>query len=110
MEIAKFILMAVGTFLSVLCLSFAVFQYWRKRQDEKFELFRKMINDMVHGEEKSRKEVEGRHEKRLCNLENMMSQKFENRLSVMEGQLKGIQLLLQSINNWFINGGGKQND
>ena len=110
MEIAKFILMAVGTFLSVLYLSFAVFQYWRKRQDEKFELFRKMINDMVHGEEQSRKEVESRHEKRLCNLENMMSQKFENRLSVMEGQLKGIQLLLQSINNWFINGGGKQND
>jgi hypothetical protein len=90
--------MAVGTFLSVLSLSFAVFQYWRKKQDEKFDLFRTEIRD-----------TEARHEKRLSNLENMMSQKFENRLSVMEGELKGIKAILQSINNWFINGGGKQN-
>jgi hypothetical protein len=38
-----------------------------------------------------------------------MAQRFENRLSVMEGELKGIKSILQSIQNWFISNtsGGK---
>ena len=107
MEIARLIIMAVGTFLSVLSLSFAVFQYWRKKQDEKFDLFRVAINDMVQAEEQSRKETEARHEKRLSNLENMMSSRFENRLSVIEGELKGMRGTLEKIQQWFINNAGK---
>ena len=106
MEIARLVIMAVGTFLSVLSLSFAVFQYWRKKQDEKFDLFRVAINDMVQTEEQSRKETEARHEKRLCNLENMMSSRFENRLSVIEGELKGMRGTLEKIQQWFINNAG----
>ena len=98
--------MALGTFLSVLSLSFAVFQYWRKKQDEKFELFRKSIASMVQSEEQSRKETEARHEKRLCNLESMMSQRFENRLSTIEGELKGMRGLLEKIQQFFINSAG----
>jgi hypothetical protein len=108
-EIAKFVLTAIGTFISVISLSFAVFQYWRKKQDEKFDLLKKAVADMVREEKQSRKESDAEHDKRLRDLENTMAQRFEGRLSNMEGELKGIKTVLQSIQNWFINNapGGK---
>jgi hypothetical protein len=107
-EIAKFVLTAIGTFISVFALSFTVFQYWRKKQDEKFELFKDAVTGMIREEEQNRKESDALHENRLRDLESTMGQRFENRLSVMEGELKGIKSILQSIQNWFINNtGGK---
>jgi DNA-binding FrmR family transcriptional regulator len=105
-EIAKFILTAVGTFLSVFALSFTVFQHWRKRQDEKFDLLKKSIEGNIQKETDSRKESMMRIEGRISALENTVSQRFENRLSVIEGELKGIKPILQSIQNWFINNTG----
>ena len=102
MEIAKFVFTAIGTFLSVFSLSFAVFQYWRKKQDEKFDLLKSSIKEMVRGESNDRKESESHLRQRLEKIEDALSQRFESRLSEMGGQLKGIQLTLQSINNWFI--------
>ncbi|MDR1253248.1 MAG: hypothetical protein LBK62_13980 [Treponema sp.] len=109
MEIAKFVLTAIGTFVSVISLSFAVFTYWRKKQDEKFNLFKKTVDGMIQEEKQGRKESDAQHENRLRDLENTMAQRFENRLSVMEGELKGIKSILQSIQSWFINNthGGK---
>jgi DNA-binding FrmR family transcriptional regulator len=102
-EIAKFIFTAIGTFLSVFGLSFTVFQHWRKRQDEKFDLLKKSIDANIQKETDSRKESMARMEGRITAIENTMSQRFENRLSVIEGELKGIKPILQSIQNWFIN-------
>jgi len=102
-EIAKFILSAVGTFLTVFGLSFTVFQYWRKKQDEKFELLKQSLETGLRKETDSRKESTARIESRINALENIMSQRFENRLSVIEGELKGFKTILQSIQNWFIN-------
>jgi DNA-binding FrmR family transcriptional regulator len=96
----------VGTFLSVFSLSFAVFQYWRKKQDEKMELFRTSIEKMVQNESTCRKDAISQIQGRVKSLEETMSQRFENRLSVMEGELKGIRTSLQSISNWFINNSG----
>jgi hypothetical protein len=101
-EIAKFVLTAVGTFLSVFGLSFTVFQHWRKRQDEKFDMLKKSIESNIQKETDSRKESLTRMGARIEALENTMSQRFENRLSVIEGELKGIKPILQSIQNWFI--------
>jgi hypothetical protein len=102
-EIAKFVLTAIGTFLSVASLSFAVFQWWRKKQDEKFELFKKSVDEKLLEEKRGRKESDAEHDRRLRDLENTMAQRFENRLSVIEGELKGMKPILQSIQNWFIN-------
>jgi hypothetical protein len=102
-EIAKFVLTAIGTFISVISLSFAVFQYWRKKQDEKFDLFKKSVDEKIQREEQGRKDSDVQHESRLRDLENTMAQRFENRLSVMEGELRGIKDILRSIQNWFIN-------
>lgn len=107
MEVAKFVLTAVGTFISVISLSFAVFQYWRKRQDEKFELLNKSVIGKIEDEERIRKEADAKHDDRLRDLEITMVQRFETRLSGMEGELKGIRNTLQKITDWFISNAGR---
>lgn len=102
MEIAKFVLTAVGTFISVFALSFTIFQYWRKKQDEKFDLFKKSVEEKIRAESDYRKESVSRMEGRIGSLETTMAQRFENRLSMIEGELKGLKTILQSIQNWFI--------
>jgi len=90
-EIAKFVLAAIGTFISVLALSFGVFQYWKKKQDEKF--------DELRGETK---QSIARLGERLGTLEQSVVRSFESRLSVIEGELRGLKPILQAIQNWFI--------
>lgn len=109
MEIAKFVLTAIGTFGSVIGLSFAVFQHWRKRQDEKMVQLKTALEKTVGDESGNRKESEGILRKRIEKLEDAVSQRFESRLSTMEGELKGIRSSLQQISNWFIgNAGGNK--
>jgi uncharacterized membrane protein len=91
-EIAKFVLTTVGTFLAVLGFLFTVFQYWKKKQEEKFSELRNETKDSIT-----------RLGKRIEFLEMNVVHSFENRLSVIEGELKGIKPILQSISNWFIN-------
>jgi uncharacterized membrane protein len=91
-EIAKFVLTTIGTFLAVLGFLFTVFQYWKKKQEEKFSELRNETKDSI-----------ARLGKRIEFLETNIVHSFENRLSVIEGELKGIKPILQSISNWFIN-------
>jgi hypothetical protein len=109
LEIAKFVLTAIGTFLSVFALSFTVFQYWRKKQDEKFDQLKATVNGGLRSEEEVRKESIARLEKRIEFLEHSVVHGFENRLSIIEGELRGIKPILQAIQNWFITNtpGGK---
>jgi hypothetical protein len=101
-EIAKFVLTAVGTFLSVFALSFTVFQYWKKKQDEKFADLKNSVEGSVQKETKARNDALERLDKRIEFLEHSVLHGFESRLSVIEGELKGIKPILQSIQNWFI--------
>ena len=102
MEIAKFILSAIGTFLTVFGLSFTIFQYWRKKQDEKFDLLKCTLEKMVYKESNSHSNAINRLDKRIERLEQNIVQGFEKRLSTMEGELHGIKLILKSIQDWFI--------
>ncbi|MDR1315250.1 MAG: hypothetical protein LBK13_00130 [Spirochaetales bacterium] len=110
MEIAKFILTAVGTFISVLVLSFTVFQYWRKKQDEKFNVLKGSLKEEVQGERDARKESLERLGKRIENLENSVMQDLQRRMSTIEGELKGMRNILEKIQGWFVDntptGGG----
>jgi LPS O-antigen subunit length determinant protein (WzzB/FepE family) len=119
-EIAKFILAALGTFLSVLGFSFAVFQYWKKKQEEKFDLLKKSMEAMVQNEIQARsyameQEAQARSnalnrlDKRIEFLEQSVLHSFEKRLSIIEGELRGIKPILLAIQNWFVNNNtGKQ--
>jgi hypothetical protein len=112
MEIAKFILTAVGTFLSVFALSFTVFQYWKKKQDEKFNVLKESLKGEVRGEREARKESLDRLGKRIENLENNVTQDIQRRMSTIEGELKGMRNVLEKIQEWFIDntptGGGRR--
>ncbi|MDR1286791.1 MAG: hypothetical protein LBK08_04200 [Treponema sp.] len=112
MEIAKFILTAVGTFLSVFALSFTVFQYWRKKQDEKFNILKESLKGEVQGERDARKESLERLGKRIENLENNVMQDLQRRMSTIEGELKGMRNILEKIQGWFVDntptGGGRR--
>ena len=111
MEIAKFILTAVGTFLSVFALSFTVFQYWRKKQDEKFNVLKETLKGEVQGERDARKESLERLGKRIEILETNVMQDLQRRISTIEGELKGMRNILEKIQGWFVDntstGGGR---
>ena len=106
MEIAKFVLTAVGTFLSVFALSFTVFQYWKKKQDEKFISFKTGIDNLIQKEYQARCDSLARFDRRIEFLEHSVLQAFEKRLSTIEGELHGIKPILLSIQNWFMNNKG----
>jgi len=113
-EIAKFILTALGSFLSVFGLSFTIFQYWKKKQDEKFAGLKsslensvlkesQILENAVLKESQIREDAVSRLDKRMEFLERSVVHGVENRLSVIEGELKGIKPILQAIQGWFIN-------
>ena len=103
MEIAKFIFTAIGTFLSVFGLSFSIFQYWRKKQEERFTNLKNDTKEGLQRESEVRQKDISKMEKRIENLENTLVQSVQQRMSSIEGELKGIKPILQSIQNWFIN-------
>ena len=110
MEIAKFILTAIGTFLSVFTLSFAIFQYWKKKQDEKFDTLKISIRNEITGEKIEREKSAERLQKRIESLEIHIMHDLQRRMSTIEGELKGMRNVLETIQGWFINNtssGGK---
>jgi hypothetical protein len=120
-EIAKFILTAIGTFISVSGLTFAVFQFWAKRRDEKDSAFkdsvrvdieteRKLSLAEIHQERAERKEAVERLSKKIDSLEANIMQNLQNRIGNIEGELRGMREILKAIQGWFIDNtpsGGK---
>ena len=113
MEIAKFVLTAIGTFISVSGLSFAVFQYWAKKREEKDAAFRAALSkDMeterclsreeIQGERIERKEAIERLSKKIDGLERAIMENLQQRMGTIEGELKGIRGTLGKIESWFI--------
>jgi len=103
MEIAKFVLYSVGSFVSVFTLSFSIFQYWKKKQEDKYNAFKTDTRESLQRESEARQKDINKMEKRIENLENTLVQSVQQRMSSIEGELKGIKPILQSIQNWFIN-------
>jgi hypothetical protein len=114
MEIAKFVLTAIGTFISVLALSFTVFSYWKKKQEEKDAEFKKGLVESVNLEKTTReKEIAAERaerkqeieklENRITYLQDTVIKENGERMSAIEGELKQIRPILASIQNWFIN-------
>jgi uncharacterized protein HemX len=101
-EIAKFVLTAIGTFLSVFGLSFTVFQYWKKKQDEKFNSLKSTVESLIEKETATRGSAQERLHKRIDDLELSFAHSLERRLSTIEGELKGLKQTLQTIQNWFV--------
>jgi adenylate kinase family enzyme len=113
MEIAKFVLTAVGTFVSVSGLMFAVFQFWVKKREEKdaafkasvkkdMEVERLLSRDEIQQERNERKESIERLAKRLEALERNIMDNLQQRMGNIEGELKALRGTLRTIEQWFI--------
>jgi seryl-tRNA synthetase len=113
MEIAKFVLTAVGTFISVSGLFFAVFQFWVKKREEKDAAFqsavfkeleseRRQSRDEIQQERHERKESIERLGRKIDGLEHSIMSGMMTRIGGIEGELKGMRDLLKSIQRWFI--------
>jgi peptidoglycan hydrolase CwlO-like protein len=110
MEIAKFILTAIGTFVSVSALTFTVFQFWAKKREEKDKAFKDSISRELGAERDERKSAIDRLAKKIDALEQNIMDNLQQRMGRMEGELKGIRDTLGKIQQWFIDNtpaGGK---
>jgi 5-bromo-4-chloroindolyl phosphate hydrolysis protein len=121
MELAKFIFAAIGTFISMSGLFFAVFQFWVKKREEKDAAFqmsvrkemeteRKLSQDEIRTERDSRKDDLEHLETRIARLEKILTDDLIGRISKVEGELKGMRVTLEAIQRWFIDNspaGGK---
>lgn len=121
MEIAKFVLTAIGTFISVSGLVFALLQFWIKKREEKYAAFqaavykqmdneRKLSRDEIQNERNSRKEDLHHLANRIERLEKILTDDLIGRISKVEGELKGMRVTLEAIQRWFIDNsptGGK---
>jgi molybdopterin converting factor small subunit len=121
MEIAKFVLTAIGTFISVSGLFFAVFQFWVKKREEKDAAFqssvrkeledeRRQSRDEILEERQERKDSVERLGRKIDELEHSIMDGVLTRIGGIEGELKGMRVLLQTIQRWFIDNtpaGGK---
>ena len=111
MEIAYFVMVAAGTFVSVISFAAAAFSHWRKKQDRQFEVFREAMNEMMNKERENRRDSFVHLRDRIDALESKKSsagKEVEGRLSRIEGELKGIRTTMDKIQQWFIdNAGGK---
>jgi len=121
MEIAKFILTTIGTFISVSGLFFAIFQYWVKKREEKDTAFRASVRADMESEcrqsiEEIQRERNERNddlkdlEKRIERLEVLLTGELIGKISKLEGEMKGMRITLEAIQNWFISNspsGGK---
>jgi Flp pilus assembly protein TadB len=112
-ELAKFILTIVATFVSLSALMFSIFQFWAKKQEKKDEAFKAAIRkeldtervsskEEIEDERASRKEDVRRLETRIEKLESIVTEGLIDRLSKLEGEMKGIRDILNRIQDWFI--------
>jgi poly(A) polymerase Pap1 len=102
METAKFVLTAVGTFLSVLGLSFSVFQHWKKKQEEKLEAMKDSLTKKIQDETDGRREAELRLRDRVDKMDDYITTEFERRMGRIEGKLDGIAQIVGKVQDWFM--------
>lgn len=65
--------------------------------------FKADVHEDLEHETQARKEDAVRIEKRIDALESTLVQSMQQRMSNIEGELKGMRPILQAIQNWFIN-------
>ena len=103
MEIAKFVLSCVGSFIAVSGFFMGIWKAHEKKTDDKI----KNVEESTDCKIKTSSE---KLERRISSLEKVVEglQKDVNanlgqRLSNIEGEMKGMNNILKQIQGWFIN-------
>ncbi|MDR0638068.1 MAG: hypothetical protein LBG27_04060 [Spirochaetaceae bacterium] len=104
---------AVGTFISVSGLFFAVFPFWVKKREEKDAAFQSSVRKELDSERRlSREEIQRERQERkdsverlglkIDALEHTIMEGVLMRVGKIEGELKGMREILNTIQDWFI--------
>ncbi|MBQ9206888.1 MAG: DUF4094 domain-containing protein [Treponema sp.] len=121
MEIAKFVLSCVGSFIAVSGFFMGIWKAYTKKTDEKIKSVKDAsaaqiqkvkdeaateIKDVRNGSiaktEKLEKRIETL-EKSVSDLQKDLNANVGQRLSNIEGEMKGMTNILKQIQGWFIN-------
>lgn len=121
MEIAKFVLSCVGSFIAVSGFFMGIWKAYAKKTDDKIQTIRQSadkqiqevkaesaaeIRDVRQGSiaktEKLEKRIESL-EKAVTELQKDLNANVGQRLSNIEGEMKGMNNILKQIQGWFIN-------
>ena len=121
MEIAKFVLTCIGSFIAVSGFFMGIWKAYSKKTDDKIKSIQAQAEERIkETEDVSRREIdevrEGsiakteKLERRIAALEKNVSDlqrdvnlNLGQRLSNIEGEMKGMNNILKQIQGWFIN-------
>lgn len=121
MEIAKFVLSCIGSFIAVSGFFMGIWKAYAKKTDDKIKSIQAQADQKIkEAEENAKQEIgevrEGsiakteKLEKRIAALEKSVSDlqrdvnsNLGQRLSNIEGEMKGMNNILKQIQGWFIN-------
>ena len=120
MEIAKFVLSCVGSFIAVSGFFMGIWKAYSKKTDEKIqsvqdavaaqiqkardgaaEAIKDVREDSIAKTEKLEKRIENL-EKSVTDLQKDLNANVGQRLSNIEGEMKGMTNILKQIQGWFI--------
>lgn len=121
MEIAKFVLTCVGSFIAVSGFFMGIWKAYTKKTDEKIKSAKdaaaaqiqkvkdeaaaeieNVRNGSIAKTEKLEKRIETL-EKSVSDLQKDLNANVGQRLSNIEGEMKGMNNILKQIQGWFIN-------
>lgn len=121
MEIAKFVLSCIGSFIAVSCFFMGIWKAYSKKTDDKIKAIQAQADEKTkeaeaHAQAEIDKVREGsiakseKLERRIAALEKIVSDlqrdvslNLGQRLSNIEGEMKGMNNILKQIQGWFIN-------
>lgn len=121
MEIAKFVLSCIGSFIAVSGFFMGIWKAYAKKTDDKIKSIQTQADQKIkEAEENAKQEIgevrEGsiakteKLERRIAALEKSVSDlqrdvnsNLGQRLSNIEGEMKGMNNILKQIQGWFIN-------
>lgn len=121
MEIAKFVLSCIGSFIAVSGFFMGIWKAYSKKTDDKIKSIQTQADQKIKEAEKNaRHEIDDvregsiakteKLERRIAALEKSVSDlqrdvnsNLGQRLSNIEGEMKGMNNILKQIQGWFIN-------
>ena len=121
METAKFVLTCVGSFIAVSGFLMGIWKAYSKKMEEKIKSIQQQADEKIkEAQSSARTEIdevrEGsiakseKLERRIVALEKIVSDlqrdvslNLGQRLSNIEGEMKGMNNILKQIQGWFIN-------
>lgn len=121
MEIAKFVLTCVGSFIAVSGFFMGIWKSYAKKTDDKIKAIQQQADEKIKetkaiaqaeidevraGSNAKAEKLErriGALEKNVTDLQRDVNLNLGQRLSNIEGEMKGMNNILKQIQGWFIN-------